>query len=55
MGTETVCVCPSNVTGTGVTRLPNTRPVLSSTNCAYTWRLVPVPEYITVSCGAPMM
>ena len=55
MGTEIVCVSPSNVTGTGVTRLPNTRPVLSSTNCAYTWRLVPVPEYVSVSCGAPTM
>ena len=47
-----MCVSPSNVTGTGVTRLPSTRPVLSSTNCAYTLRLVPVPEYVSVSCGA---
>jgi hypothetical protein len=55
IGTEIVCVSPSNVTGTGVTRLPNTRPVVSSTSCAYTWRLVPEPEYVGVSCGAPTM
>ena len=49
-GTETVCVCPSNITGTGVTRLPNTRPVVSSTRKAeHRWAPIEVLRSVVPS------